>query len=206
MEPADGEKQIDAEQVEMKRREFLKLGSVGGGLMAGFLAGGAAHAIAGAAQPNRNRAGLSGGKTGQGPHAVVTFESLLNEMIDDTAVARWPQPAYTCRQFSSYDRASVAPDKPGWFANNDFSNFLRSEEHQGRKEWVMMDAKGPGCVARFLLTGPPAKGLFRIYLDGSEDAVIAGKGVDLLGGQGVFKPPFSKCVIPSNPTAGKNAL
>jgi len=51
----------------------------------------------------------------------VTLQSLLDELIDFDAVARWPSPAYTCRQASSYDRATVAPDKPGWFANNDRS-------------------------------------------------------------------------------------
>src|SRR5579862_9876851 len=32
----------------------------------------------------------------------VTFESLLREMVDRDAIARFPEPAYTCKQFSSY--------------------------------------------------------------------------------------------------------
>src|SRR3954464_15777347 len=45
----------------------------------------------------------------------VSLASLLEEMIDVDAVARWPEPAYTCRQASSYDRHRAGPDKPGWF-------------------------------------------------------------------------------------------
>ena len=41
---------------------------------------------------------------------AITFESLLGEMVDRDAAARFPQPAYTCRQASSYDRASVSAE------------------------------------------------------------------------------------------------
>ena len=96
----------------------------------------------------------------------VTLNSLLKEMVDFSAVARWPEPAYTCRQCSSYDRAEVAPDKPGWFANSDFSQYIRTEQHDGRQEQVMMDAAGPGSMARFWLTTVTnKKGKLRIYLD-----------------------------------------
>jgi hypothetical protein len=102
--------------------------------------------------------------------AEVNLESLLREMIDPAAVARWPQPEYTCRQASSYDRATVAPDKPGWLANNDQNQFIRIEENQGRKERVMLDAAGPGCLVRFWLTTDRNKqGKLRIYLDGAEE-------------------------------------
>ena len=87
--------------------------------------------------------------------AEVTLDSLLTEMVDFSAVARWPQPSYTCRQFSSYDRATVAPDKPGWFANEDHTQYLRDDETDGRKEHVMMDTDGPGSLVRFWLTSTP---------------------------------------------------
>ena len=32
--------------------------------------------------------------------AEVTLESLLGEMLDCAAVARWPQPEFTCKQAS----------------------------------------------------------------------------------------------------------
>ena len=69
--------------------------------------------------------------TAASARAEVTLESLLGEMIDFAAVARWPQPEFTCRQASSYDRATVAPDKPGWFANSDQNQFIRIEDKSG---------------------------------------------------------------------------
>ncbi len=72
--------------------------------------------------------------------AEVTFESLLGEMLDNSAVARWPEPEFTCRQASSYDRGTVAPGEPGWFANSDQNQFIRVETNQARTEKVMMDA------------------------------------------------------------------
>ena len=100
----------------------------------------------------------------------VTFQSLLLEMVDRDALARFPRPAYTCRQASSYERKSIAPDKPGWFANHDWSHFIRPEQHSDRREWVMMEDQGAGCLVRFWMGAPhPAKGpagTLRIYLDG----------------------------------------
>jgi hypothetical protein len=124
-------------------------------------------------------------------------------MVDYYAVAHWPEPAYTCRQFSSYDRSSVDPNKESWFANSDFSQFLRSEVHDGRKEWVMMDADGPGCVVRFWHAGS-VNGIIRIYLDDSNKPVLQGRVEELLGGQGIIASPFSKCVLPENCGCGKN--
>src|SRR5262245_43819742 len=95
----------------------------------------------------------------------ITIESLLREMTDFKTVAHWPSPEFKLSQCSSYDRAEVAPDKPGWFANNDFSQYIRSEKQDGRTELVMMDADGPGCITRFWLTTVKNKrGTLRIYL------------------------------------------
>ena len=59
---------------------------------------------------------------------VASLESLLEEMIDYGAIARWPQPEFTCSQASSYDRGTVAPDQPGWFANSDQNQFIRNRD------------------------------------------------------------------------------
>ncbi|MES2807704.1 MAG: DUF2961 domain-containing protein, partial [Bacteroidota bacterium] len=56
---------------------------------------------------------------------TVTTASMLNEMIDERAVTLWP--SYTQSQASSYDRRSVSPDKPGWFANDDHTKYIRTE-------------------------------------------------------------------------------
>jgi hypothetical protein len=74
---------------------------------------------------------------------TISFESLLNELIDVSSIASWPAAEFRCRQASSYDRATVAPDQPGWFANDDFTQFIRKETNDGRAEQVMIGR--PGC-------------------------------------------------------------
>ena len=125
--------------------------------------------------------------------AEVTLDSLLSEMTDYAAVARWPQPEFTCKQASSYDRGTVAPDQPGWFANNDQNQFIRTEEHQGRKERVMMDADGPGCVVRFwLTTDRNKKGSLRIYLDDAAEPALLFPAYDLLSGDLKIGSPLAQ--------------
>jgi len=126
--------------------------------------------------------------------ATVTLEGLLKEMIDFDAVARWPDPPYTCRQASSYDRRSKTPSAPaGWFANNDWSQFIRSEETKGRREWVLMDADGPGCVVRQWWGGkfPPKGALLRFYLDGADEPAIEGPPFEILAGEAFAPKPLS---------------
>lgn len=119
----------------------------------------------------------------------VSLESLLREMTDAGSLAKWPTSAYTAHEASSYDRATVAENQPGWWANNDFSQYIRSEENDGRKEEVLMDADGPGAIVRFWLTaGSPKKGTLRIYLDGSASPTFTFTGFDLKTG-GFSLPP-----------------
>ena len=124
---------------------------------------------------------------------TVTFESLLDEMVDRDAAARFPQPAYTCRQASSYDRASVsAENQETWMANNDRSFFIREEENDGRVESVMMDAPGPGCVVRFWATSGNPIGNIRVYVDGNKEPVINLPAKGLVGGDALVGPPLSE--------------
>ena len=53
----------------------------------------------------------------------ISMETLLREMTDRQSATLLPDPAYSLKQFSSYDRASVAPGEEGWFANSDYSRF-----------------------------------------------------------------------------------
>jgi len=127
-----------------------------------------------------------------GAETAVSFTSLLDEMIDRDVLARLPDPAYTCRQASSYERLSVSPDDPdGWFANHDWSHFIRSEEIDGRTEWMMLDADGPGSIVRIWSGGPKPKGKMRFYLDGSAEPAIEMQTDELLGGDGLVGPPLS---------------
>lgn len=81
--------------------------------------------------------------------SLVTFETLLDEMVDRDGIARFPAPEYRLRQQSSYDRGSKTPDNPkGWFANRDRGHFIRTETNNGRKEWALLEHKGAGAMGR----------------------------------------------------------
>ena len=123
------------------------------------------------------------------PAAPVSLESLLHEMTDRDRLARCPDPAYRCMQASSYNRASVPPrGSEGWFADSDGVGFIREERHGGRKEWVIMEHDGPGCLTRFWTPyfyysldnhrGPN----IRIYLDGVQEPVLCENFIELLTG------------------------
>ncbi|MFT3789421.1 MAG: DUF2961 domain-containing protein [Tepidisphaeraceae bacterium] len=124
-------------------------------------------------------------------NGAVTLHGLLDELVDFDAPARWPEPAFTLKQASSYDRAEQSPDKPGWFANNDFSQYLRTEQHAGRTEYVMMDADGPGAIVRFWLTSPtPETACLRVYLDGSDTPTLEWPAYDLRSWSQRIGPPL----------------
>jgi hypothetical protein len=135
---------------------------------------------------------------------AVSIASLLNEMVDREAAARFPERNFRLKQHSSYNRASKTPDEPeGWFTNQDFNsnpnkdrNFIRVEQNGGRKEWVMMDHQGPGAIVRTWMPWEnPEKGgskaTLRIYLDGSDEPVLAGSKLGLFNGSGLIPYPFA---------------
>ncbi|MCC6425313.1 MAG: DUF2961 domain-containing protein [Phycisphaerales bacterium] len=122
--------------------------------------------------------------------SAITTQSLLEELIDRDAIARFPSPAYTCKQFSSYDRASTTiSNSETWFANADYNQYLRTEENNGRKEWVMMDVTGPGAIVRIWSANP--KGNLRIYLDNKPEPVLEAPMKAILGGTGKIEAPLS---------------
>jgi hypothetical protein len=125
---------------------------------------------------------------------VVSVQSLLEEMVDRDVVARWPAPAYVCKQASSHDRRKKTPADPeGWHSNVDYGQFLRAEVNQGRQEWVIMDDSGPGAVTRFWTPlNPDMDGaIIRFYFDGKSTPVISVKFNDLFRGCGFVRPPLA---------------
>ena len=131
----------------------------------------------------------------------INIETLLREMTDRESAARWPVPEYRQMQASSYNRESVSPDKPGWFADSDGVSCIRTEEKNGKREWVLMEDTGPGCITRIWavcfyyalnnLTGANLK----IYLDGAEEPVISTNFFRLVKGQDFIKPPFADSTV-----------
>jgi len=69
-------------------------------------------------------------------HPAISFRTLLEELTDRSAIAQWPSPEFRSLQASSYNRASVAPDQPGWFADSDGVSWIREEMNNGKKEYV----------------------------------------------------------------------
>ncbi|REE00148.1 glycoside hydrolase family 172 protein [Marinoscillum furvescens] len=133
----------------------------------------------------------------------ISIESLLNEMVDREAITRFPEKDFRLKQESSYNRASKTPeDTVGWFTNHDFNsketdqNFVRIEEKNGAKEWVLMDHQGPGAIVRTWMpfNGPKKPGtnsVIKFYLDGAEEPALEGNMLGLLDGTGLIPFPFA---------------
>jgi len=122
---------------------------------------------------------------------TVSLASLLHEMTDRHANIEFPRLLYRAAQTSSYDRRTVAPDRRGWFANNDGRGIIRTEENFGRKEKVLFDEKGPGAVTRIWMTTSDKRGILRFYFDDAAEAQIVLPAYDmsrfpLLQGEGLL--------------------
>ncbi|MBI5833379.1 MAG: DUF2961 domain-containing protein [Armatimonadetes bacterium] len=126
--------------------------------------------------------------------APVTLSSLLAEMTDRSAVATVPGSAWSLKQASSHDPRKNDPfNAETWHTNQDYGNFIHTELNEGRREWVIMDADGPGVITRWwipLLAEKDAQQV-RFYFDGEPAPRFVAKLNDLLCGQGFVKPPFA---------------
>ena len=115
----------------------------------------------------------------QTPAQPITFASLVKELEDVDRLARFPDPPYKALRATSYNRESVAKDKPGWFADSDGTGFIREETNGARHEWVIQEQQGPGCLTKFWTpyfyydfnerVGPNV----RIYLDGASEPMLS---------------------------------
>lgn len=110
---------------------------------------------------------VCGGKVEAGNK--VTLSSLLDEMVSFEKAAEFPEPYYTCKMISSYDRRTISPDKEGWYANDDGMGYNRLDTIQGRVEKVMLENEGPGAITRIWITTPIKNGILRFYFDGEEN-------------------------------------
>jgi len=111
-------------------------------------------------------------------------------MTDLGALARRSFPSFDTRQASSYDRASKESGTPEWFANADAGQYIRIEEREGHKEYVMADLRGPGSVVRIWSANPTA--VMRWYFDGETKPSFEMETKELLTGKtGLFPDPFA---------------
>lgn len=136
--------------------------------------------------------------TGRQP---VTFNSLMTEMTDRQELTKYPDIPYKLKQFSSYDRRSVAPGEEGWFANADYTQFIREENNEGRREFVLFDHDGAGAIVRWWMTfaGEGShEGTVRIYLDNNENPFVEAGILEVLSGQFLAGEPLSSSVSPES--------
>jgi hypothetical protein len=120
-----------------------------------------------------------------GQSQSVTMEGLINEMTDLERLTRFPDETYKTVQFSSYDRRSTSPYKPGWFANSDgfggepipgFKKVLEEPGEDGIGRYLICDVQRPGAIVR--LWSARINGDISVYLDDMEDPVFEGKAED----------------------------
>lgn len=132
------------------------------------------------------------------PAGQVTLETLLDEIINRDNLSVMPDPSYTCKQFSSYDRASRSRDDKGtWYANGDASKYIRTEQREGREEEVLFDAKGPGVIVRFWATWQTSpRNMLRIYIDGEETPAVEAPMADVIDGGVIAGAPLGEGVSP----------
>ncbi len=115
----------------------------------------------------------------------ISFSGLLQEMLDRDNLAEF-HGNWTLHHVSSYDRRSVAKDKEGWYANEDWDHYIRKESHRGGDEYVLLDADGPGAITRFWAAGHPnKKAHLRFYIDGQENPFWQADHTGALIGQNI---------------------
>lgn len=92
------------------------------------------------------------------------YAGLLQRVSGPEWLFTPPAAGERCVQFSSYDRSSDKgpQDQAAWYGNADCGQYLRIEEHDGNKQYVMVDCDGPGCIARLWSANPKGRLLFDV--------------------------------------------
>lgn len=129
---------------------------------------------------------------------TVTLGTLLDELADQERLTRLAPQPYRLLHASSYDRLTVEPDTPAWYANTDWSCWQRVEQVEGRTEYVLLDCEGPGAIVRFWATLGGSGYFLRIYLDGAAAPLVQGPITNVVGRTGWIKSPLS-FVAPDTP-------
>ncbi len=128
----------------------------------------------------------------------ITTETLLNDMVDMTHLADFPQHGYESIQYSSYDRRSQLPGTKSWFDNSDgfgsepipnFEKVLSAPDSTGVGRYLICDVKGPGAVVR--IWTPALSENIEIYLDDMNKPLYAGPAKNF------FKKPYETLITGS---------
>lgn len=101
----------------------------------------------------------------------ISYLDLVEKLTDLECLAELPEAGEKCRQWSSYDRASLYDEATGkytaWSANGDGSGIIRNES--GLQ--VLAEMEGPGVIWR-IWSARPGQGRVRIFLDGNTEPSV----------------------------------
>ena len=134
---------------------------------------------------------------------IVSLKNLLLEMTDRESITKSPSPWYRLKQSGSYDRLSDSAGGKGWYANDDYTQFIGVDSSQGRIEYILLDTEGPGAIVRWWMTfaGEGSyDGIVRVYIDNDKKPVLEENAIKLLSGQTLAGEPLSSSVSPETDT------
>jgi len=132
---------------------------------------------------------------------IVSLKNLLIEMTDRESITQIPSPWYKLKQFSSYDRKTDTVGGKGWYANDDFTQFVGIDSSRGRKEYILFDTDGPGAVVRWWMTFSGSgghDGIIRVYIDNEENPVVDDNVLKVVSGHLLAGEPLSSSVSPES--------
>ena len=141
---------------------------------------------------------LNNSSSGKSMNPITTL-TLVRELYSLDSLSEYPEPYFITRQFSSYDRLSLAPDAPGWFANGDCAstennkNYIREDDSHGRVERVIAETDKPGAIVRCWTANASSvrNNTIRFYFDGSDSPAIEENAEKFFSGNGTIPPPFA---------------
>ncbi|MDT8400293.1 MAG: glycoside hydrolase family 172 protein [Bacteroidales bacterium] len=112
---------------------------------------------------------------------IVSTETLLDELVSLERLSYMPHNNYRTVQFSSYDRRSTVPGRPGWFMNSDgfggepepgFQAVIREPDSTGIGEYLICDVRGPGAIVRTWTA--MINGELDVYIDNQNEPLYSG--------------------------------
>ena len=118
---------------------------------------------------------------------IISTETLLNELISLDRLSYMPDNQYKTVQFSSYDRRSTVPGRPGWFENSDgfggepvpgFLETISEPDATGTGEYLVCDIRGPGAIVRTWTA--MINGDIDVYLDNENEPLYSGDAEEFL--------------------------
>ena len=118
---------------------------------------------------------------------IVSTETLLDELISLERLSYMPVYNYRTVQFSSYDRRSTVPGRPGWFMNSDgfggepepgFQAIINEPDSTGLGEYLIFDVRGPGAVVRTWTAR--INGELDVYIDNQSEPLYSGNAENFL--------------------------